>query len=84
MAKWTEIHTHLVGDLRAEVELMAMMWRQAAEYDGLYSTLVCNSWSISSMAQQLDYGGVVPDVATLEWLREHDGYPPPVPFIVAR
>jgi hypothetical protein len=70
MVKWTEIHNHLVGNIKAEVELMAMMWRQAAVGDdSIHSNLVMNAWSVSGLSQQLDWYGVVPDEVTLEWLR---------------
>jgi hypothetical protein len=86
MPTWFELHSMLQVDQQAEVELMAMMWRQAAERADavLNSNLCCNQWNVQGMCIQLQYAGVAPDAVTLEWAKARDGYPAPVPFWVNR
>lgn len=86
MARWTELLFHFSCDQQAQVEMMALMWRQvAARADqGLNSNLTMNQFNVFGLAQHLDYAGCLPDEAALEWARQRDGYPPPVPWFVAR
>lgn len=78
MPRWTELHTYFMGFMgqqQAEVELMAMAWRQAAlKHDPtLNSNLASNQWSIAGMCALLDWCGVQPDEITLEWARDRGG-----------
>lgn len=86
MPRWTALHTHFIGNWQAEVELMAMAWRQAAlmRDTALNSNLVCNQWNLAGMCSQLDWHGIQPDEITIEWARSMEGYPPPVPFFHIR
>jgi hypothetical protein len=86
MVSWNDLHLRFLNDQQAEVELMAMMWRQIAEIRDpvLNSNLVLNGYNSNGLAMHRDYAGLSPDIETIEWARFRGGYPPPFPFIVFR
>lgn len=87
MPKWIELQMRYVSDYRLQVELAAHAWRQAAAYgdDALMSTLAINTYNVAGICDTLDWRGIPPDEATIEWARQRGkGMPPPVPFMVFR
>lgn len=81
---WTDLYMRHLTRPEYLVVLMAHAWRQAVEYgdQALWSTLACNSYSVSGMCDLLLWRGVYPDDRTMQWAIGVETYHTPLPSMV--